>query len=505
VRRLLPSYSAWWTAFAACLAVFAVSGLAIWAWSSTKPRGRRSAPQASRAPRPTLAVQTPAVALPALEITSRYPGWLVPIGACLALGIVSGLGFWAFGLFVDPLEAEFGWSKSILAGAVSVSMLASGLASPLVGRLVDRFQPRRIILIGTVASVFGYALMAAVQELWQFLVLTALLAFFRAFIFYVPFTTIITRWFSRSRATAMGIATSGFGIGGLIFLPLTSELLALFGWRTTFVIIAFLVLLVIGGFAALVRNDPPRAWTAHQAAPAPVAGVVPDEGLCRFTTLDQIYRAPVFWLMAVGFSMFYFGQWSFLFHGPQVLHEAGLSIREAAVAMAATGGLGVVVRLSTGALLARFVRIEVLAVAVLAIMAAALGILTTAAGSVGLLLFVLFWGVGSGLGPALEPLFVSRYFGRRHYATVYGALDGMETAVSFPGPWLGGLGYDVGHSYVPALALYGGALAVGAVTFGFLPRALRRQHTVASGVHAETVTRYVSPSRTAPRLGTSAA
>jgi predicted MFS family arabinose efflux permease len=505
MRRVHSGYSGWWTPVAACLAVFAVSGLAFWAWSSTNPRGRRTTPHAGRVPPPTPVVQTPAVAEPAVERASRYPGWLVPVGACLALGIVSGLGFWAFGLFVDPLEAEFGWSKSILAGAVSVSMLASGLASPLVGRLVDRFQPRRIILIGTAASVFGYALMTAVQELWQFLVLTALLAFFRAFIFYVPFTTIITRWFSRSRATAMGIATSGFGIGGLIFLPLTSELLALLGWRATFGVIAVLVLVVIGGFAAFVRNDPPAAWTALQAAPAPVLGVAPDEGICRFKTLHQIYRAPVFWLMALGFSMFYFGQWSFLFHGPQVLHDAGLSTREAAMAMAATGGLGVIVRLSTGALLARFMRIEVLAVGVLAIMAAALGILTTGIGTVGLLLFVLFWGVGSGLGPALEPLFVSRYFDRRHYASVYGALDGIETAVSFPGPWLGGLGYDLGQSYVPALALYGGALAVGAVTFGFLPRALRRQQTVSSGVQAETVTRQVSPSRTAPRLSTSAA
>jgi predicted MFS family arabinose efflux permease len=342
----------------------------------------------------------------------------------------------------------------------------------------------------------------------QFLVLTAVLAFFRAWIFYVPFTTIITRWFSRSRATAMGIATSGFGIGGLLFLPLTSELLALIGWRGTFAVTALLVLVVIGAFAAFVRNDPPARWSEYEAAPAPLAGVAPEEGICRFGTLQQIYRSPIFWLTAAGFSMFYFGQWAFLYHGPQVMQHGGLSTREAALALAATGGLGVIVRLSTGAMLARLVRIEFLAAGVLGVMAVALGILATGTSMVSVPLFVVLWGVGSGLGPALEPLLVSRFFGRRHYASVYGALDGIETAVSFPGPWLGGVAYDVGHSYVPALALYAAALVVGAATFGLLPRAIDRRRINTTGVpHLETSSGLPTAGRRhgAPRLSTSAA
>src|ERR671939_842846 len=154
---------------------------------------------------------------------------------------------------------------SVLGGAVSLSLLVSGLASPLVGRLVDRWQPRRVILVGSAATVLGYLLLANVQELWQFLVLMALLAFFRAWIFYVPFTPLVTRWFTRRRATAMGIATSGFGMGGLLFLPLMAEVLALVGWRATFVVAALLVLGINGLFVLLARNDPPEAWAGHEA------------------------------------------------------------------------------------------------------------------------------------------------------------------------------------------------------------------------------------------------
>ena len=84
--------------------------------------------------------------------------------------------------------------------------------------------------------------------------------------------------------------------------------------------------------------------------------------------------------------------------------------------------------------------------------------------------FVVLWGVGSGLGPALEPMLVGRLFGRKHYASVYGAMDGVDTVVSIPGPWLGGVVFDLFGSYLPVLLLYAAAFLVGGVSFGLLPR-----------------------------------
>ncbi len=198
-----------------------------------------------------------------------YPGWWVAAGACLSLGLAAGMSFWAFGLFVGPLQAEFGWSRSAIAGATSLSLLVSGCASPLVGRLVDRYGPRAVILIGTAGTATGYLLLSRMGELWHLFAVLGLLAFFRTWIFYVPFTTLITRWFTRRRATAMGIATSGFGLGGLVFLPLTAELLTAVGWRVAFAAAALLVVLINGAFLVLVRDDPPAAWATHDAGAGP--------------------------------------------------------------------------------------------------------------------------------------------------------------------------------------------------------------------------------------------
>ncbi len=396
-----------------------------------------------------------------------YPGWWVAAGACLSLGLAAGMSFWAFGLFVGPLQAEFGWSRSAIAGATSLSLLVSGCASPLVGRLVDRYGPRAVILIGTAGTATGYLLLSRMGELWHLFAVLGLLAFFRTWIFYVPFTTLITRWFTRRRATAMGIATSGFGLGGLVFLPLTAELLTAVGWRVAFAAAALLVVLINGAFLVLVRDDPPAAWATHDAGAGPGARTLPD-GLWRFDDVRAIVRAPVFWLLAAGFALFFFAQWAFLFHGPQLLERAGVPLRHAALVFSLAAGLGVFLRLSLGWALDRVRRFELLAVVVLGTMALALLVLGLGTGTFQLAAFVVLCGLGSGVGPALEPILVGRLFGRARYGTVYGILDGVDTVAAIPGPYLGALVFDLTGSYGPVLALYSAAFAVGAGAFALL-------------------------------------
>src|SRR5207237_8790962 len=142
--------------------------------------------------------------------------------------------------------------------------------------------------------------------------------------------------------------------------------------------------------------------------------------------------------------------------------------------LGASGGLGFVLRLASGAALDRIVRLELLAASVLGVMATAVVVLAAGTTLPALGAFVVLWGIGSGIGPALEPMLVGRLFGRKHYASVYGSMDGVDTVVYIPGPWIGGLAFDVSGSYLPVLVLYATAFVGGGLCFGLLPRLGRR-------------------------------
>jgi sugar phosphate permease len=398
------------------------------------------------------------------RLRNVYPGWWLAAHTALSLGLVAGVTFWGFGLFVGPWEREFGWSRATTSGAISLTLLMSGVASPIVGRLVDRYRPRVVFAFGSVATVVTYLLLSQMHTLWEFLVLLSVLAFFRAWIFYIPLTTLITRWFVKRRATAMGIATSGFGLGGLAFLPIVSLCVSGLGWRETFVVAAALVVAINGTFLLSFGDEPSARWHSAYLAVESKASTSP-EGLFAFNTLGSVLRSSVFWFISTGFALFFCAQWAFLFHAIPFFENRGVSSEHAALVLSASAGLGVALRLSAGVVIDRVRRYEVLAVVVVLTMAVALTLVAAGTTVLYLLAFALFWGVGSGFGPLLEPMLVGRMFGHQKYASIYGTIDGVDTVVAIGGPWLGGLLFDASHSYIPVLALYAGLFLVSAASF----------------------------------------
>ncbi|HCV00092.1 MAG TPA: hypothetical protein DGL25_02725, partial [Dehalococcoidia bacterium] len=102
-----------------------------------------------------------------LQLRHTYYGWWLLIGSVFAVALIAGTSFWSIGLYVDPLESEFGWSRWQVSGGFSIAQLMSGLAAPLIGFGTDRYGPRRMILVGTVLTAASYMLMATISELWQ--------------------------------------------------------------------------------------------------------------------------------------------------------------------------------------------------------------------------------------------------------------------------------------------------------------------------------------------------
>ncbi len=396
-----------------------------------------------------------------------YPGWWLASGVTVVMGMVALMSVWTYGIYLAPLQSEFGWSQTTIGAAFGVTFAISGLASILVGRLVDAFGPRRVMIIGTAVTTVAYLLFSQVQELWQFLAVLTVLAFFQVWTFYIPLTSLVTRWFSRRRATAMAIATSGFGVGGLVFLPAMVGIVSIAGWRESLILAAAVTVAINGVFLLIFTNDPGGAWARYDEC-GEAALQSEEHGVAALGSARELLRTRLFWLLALGFAMFYMGEWAFVFHSLPFFESRGASAGEAAVIMSAAAGFGIVLRICSGFVIDRVKILEQLAAAVLLAMSVAMLLLLVNGSLATLALFLVLWGVGSSIGPLLQPLLMVKLFGTRHYATAYGISDGMDTAGVIAGTWLGVLLIDVTGSYTPVLAVYAVAFLVGSLALAGL-------------------------------------
>ncbi len=183
----------------------------------------------------------------ASEVESKpnfYYGWVIVAVAFIVMSLVSPMGP-IFQLFYQALKDQFQWSHASISGVYGLHQLVNGLVSPLVGWLLDRYGPRRMMPLG--ALILGLALAASSQinALWQlYLTFGVMAALGVSMLQSVPNTVVISNWFVRNRGTAIGLALSGSGLGQLVLTPLTQWLIVNYGWRAAYLALAPLLLLV---------------------------------------------------------------------------------------------------------------------------------------------------------------------------------------------------------------------------------------------------------------------
>ena len=174
----------------------------------------------------------------------RRTGFAV-VATCFIFNVFSrGIGD-AFTVMVLPLEREFGWSRAQVTGIYSAYLLVSGLAGPVVGALFGRFGPRVVYTAG--CTIGGLALIAvgSLVRLWQFyLVIGLAVGVGVALIGMVPASALLARWYDRRLATMIGIAFSAMGLGALLIVPSTQQLVVLYEWRGAYRVLGWCVIAV---------------------------------------------------------------------------------------------------------------------------------------------------------------------------------------------------------------------------------------------------------------------
>jgi MFS family permease len=391
----------------------------------------------------------------------------------IALTLALAYGIWySYSVILVALLAEFGWSRSVLAGAFSVFTLVHGGVNPVIGALCARFRPLRVMAAGGVAmglTLFADSFIATPAQLYlSFSVLTALAV---AAAGWVPALVHVQREFQDRVGLAIGIVSSGVGVGMLLVVPLAQLLIDAFGWRTAFQVLGLLsVLWIVPASLWLMRE--PRGGIRGQT---PVKQNREKPGSDPMT-LREAMRTQPFWLLV---AAFFFGNLcSQTLHVHQVAYlvEHGLA---AIVAASVVGvvGLASIAGKTGGGWLSDRVERELVYVAGIAIMAAsalvllALGASPTRWGAYG---YAVLLGIGYSVTASLTPAMVSDRYSGPHFGAIVG-IGLMGAAVgSALGPWFAGSMYDATGSYtLPfVIAAACGALAGAA---GWHARTLRRR------------------------------
>jgi MFS family permease len=289
-----------------------------------------------------------------------HPAWIV-LGA-LTLAMLSASGLRAvFGVYIKPMEAEFGWSRGALSGAAAISLLLLGAVGPFVGRLADSWGPRRVMSAGLVLLAVGSIGSAFVQSLWHVYVTAGLLmAVGAGGAAMTTGSTIVARWFEGRRGLAFGIMAGGMSAGQLIVIPLASALTSWFGWRASFLWLGIgLLVLVMPIVAALIRNNPedrgvrPYGATGPAQSTAQAAATV---AAGRVSVVDAAQTLPFWLLMATFFVCGYTSVGMVLTHFMPHALEHNFTTFQASSALGVMGAMNIVGTISSGWICDRFGR-----------------------------------------------------------------------------------------------------------------------------------------------------
>jgi MFS family permease len=282
--------------------------------------------------------------------------WVV-LGTMTALLLVASGARGAFGLFIKPLEAEFGWGRTALSTVASVSLFVYGAIGPIVGRVADRWGPRSALGVAVALVGIGAIASAFISTLWQLYLTAGIITAIGAGGAAMSVTaSLVSRWFDRHRGLALGIAGGGMAAGQLLVIPALMAITLSMGWRAAYIAVGVtFLLLMLPLTLRLIRNDPADLGLRPfgTVAAAATANVSP-ESHAR-TSIVAAARTWPFWMLAGSFWICgYTTTGLVLTHLIPHATEHGFHAAHAAQALGVMGALNIVGTVGSGWLCDRF-------------------------------------------------------------------------------------------------------------------------------------------------------
>jgi MFS family permease len=385
-----------------------------------------------------------------------FYGWYVVLTA--ALGLLLGFApifVYCFGVFLKPFTVEFHASRTNISLAFSLTNIMLAVCSPFVGRLVDRFGPRKVIIPAAIIfAVMLFAFKLISNDLWQLYFAFVIAGIIGSAAAPVPYGKVVSNWFDKRRGLALGVTMIGIALGAIVMPPAVQRLITLFGWRSTYAIVGCVVLLISVPVLALFLKDSPQKMgllpdgdpplTANENPSANISPAASSEK--TGVPLREAVRSKIFWLLAFGFALIAISVHGCVIHLVPMLTDRGITPEKAALASSIVGVAVLFARVGSGYLMDRLYAPYVAAF-FFGSVAIGIALLWTGLGGASVYAAALLVGLGLGAEVDVIAYLTSRYFGLHSFGEIYGYLFAVFALAGALGPVLMATGFDRTGSY----------------------------------------------------------
>ncbi len=398
-----------------------------------------------------------------------FYGWWITLASAILNVFVGGTFIYGLTFFFNPIRQTFGWTAAVTSWAFTLRGLETGILDPVVGFLVDKVGPRKLMLPGWIVAGLGFLLMSRINSLWAFYGSFLVIALGFSFGTFVVLNTAVANWFIKKRSRAMTIIYVGFGLSGTLALLLEPSI-SQFGWRDTATFVG-IALWVIGIPLSFVIRHKPRQYgylpdgetrdTIYGPPNVPnirssseIVEQDTDSSAMDFTARAAL-RTRAFWLLAFVFFFQHIATSAVMVHIVPYLESVKVPTAIAARAVMGMTLFSLIGRLGFG-FLGDFTNKRYLIAIALTLQT--IGVFIFSFVSMDrewlILLFLLTYAPGFGGTIPVRPALLADYFGTSSFGTIFGwlALIGLMGGVA--SPVIAGWIFDIRESYRLAWQLF---------------------------------------------------
>ena len=385
-----------------------------------------------------------------------FYGWWIVFSAGIVQWYSSAVFWRGFPPFFDAILSTFGWSSGATGAAVSIQRSESGLISPFVGTVIKKFGPKRVMAFGILLTGASFIWMSRMQSLWEFYCAITILTLGMSFGTFIIFLAVVGNWFQKNRGKAISVLMSGAGLGG-ITIPLIVLGIEEFGWRNMIFSVG-IGFWVLGLPTSLILRGDPEDYGQYPDGEKRNNEQTSDNKLDSRDSgfsVKEALRNGNFWKLALaaGISQAVFT--SNLFHLTS-FKEFGLTTAFAATIIGLSWWGDILGRIVVGFITDKYDRKFLLTISFSLLTLGILGVSIIGSESefklfnrnLGIILFIIFFGLGFGSSVPLRLTLAADYFGRKNYGSMVGILNTVGAVFGTLSPLLVGLTKDFTGDYI---------------------------------------------------------